>query len=316
MPGAAEIASRVGWKLRPQNTLELESFSIVGGKYASSSRGSRIRLMGYLRVRVPDLADDARMDYAAALRTTLQQQRMRGLFEGLRRASVPFFYTVMMTQKETGNKSNQLQEFDLVVGTWADGKAKDGAELAEAVEHKVNLLSATLSVALPSATISRLVRRDLVEFLKTLLLPGDRPLAQSGPSTAGELLCTFYEMSPAVGQLERIPEFYVPNLAESGADGIVLGSVMSTAGELHEFRLQLEDLKRHVAILGMTGSGKSTTGVSIVRQVAELGLPVMIFDWHNEYGQMVRSVGGKVVAPGVDDFSLNPVEIGPGSDPA
>ncbi len=38
--------------------------------------------------------------------------------------------------------------------------------------------------------------------------------------------------------------------------------------------------------------------------------------WHNEYGATARAVGGKVVAPGKDDFSLNPLEAGPDTDPA
>ncbi len=68
--------------------------------------------------------------------------------------------------------------------------------------------------------------------------------------------------------------------AGSGRQGILLGTVKSRGGEFHEMRLQLEDLKRHSVILGMTGSGKSTSAETIVRQVAEMGLPVMIMDWH------------------------------------
>ena len=300
--------------IRPQDSLELEKFGVVDGKCVSSSHGSRIRMIAYLRVRVPDLEEDPRMDYAAALRTALQQQRMRGLFEGLRRASVPFSYLVLMNQKETEREGKPLFEFDLVVGTWVDGKAKDCKVLEDEVEHKVNVLSATLSVALPAATITRLLRNDLVNYLKTLFLPGERPLMQAGPTAVGGVLCSFDEVNPAVGQLEQSPEFYVPNELESGKDGIVMGSIVSAGKELHDFRLQADDLRRHVVILGMTGSGKSTTGVSIVRQLAELGLPAMVFDWHNEYGQTVRDAGGKVIAPGMDEFSLNPMEASPGVD--
>jgi Helicase HerA, central domain len=255
------------------------------------------------------------MDYAAALRIAIQQQRMRGLFEGLRRASVPFSYLVLMNQKEKESGEKPLFEYDLVVGTWVDGSGKDSAVLCEEVEHKLNILSATLSVALPTATITRLLRSDLVNYLKTLFLPGERPLKQAGPPEVGGVLCSFEEINPAVGQLEQPPGFYVPNEVESGKDGIVIGSILSAGNELHDFRLQAEDLRRHVVILGMTGSGKSTTGVSIVRQLAELGLPTMVFDWHNEYGQTVRDAEGKVIAPGRDEFSLNPMEVSGGVDP-
>ncbi|HKT21544.1 MAG TPA: hypothetical protein VJR06_02830 [Nitrososphaerales archaeon] len=38
--------------------------------------------------------------------------------------------------------------------------------------------------------------------------------------------------------------------------------------------------------------------------------------WHNEYASAVTQSGGKVVAPGKDDFTLNPLEVGAGVDPA
>ena len=129
-------------------------------------------------------------------------------------------------------------------------------------------------------------------------------------------LCAFDNMWPVAEKLEQAPEFYVPNVAEAGTDGFLLGAVRSGGREFHDFRLQREDLKRHVSVLGMTGSGKSTTTASMVRQVAESGLPGLVLDWHNEYAKVVTGAGGKVVAPGRDDFAVNPLEAEPGSDPA
>jgi DNA helicase HerA-like ATPase len=40
-----------------------------------------------------------------------------------------------------------------------------------------------------------------------------------------------------------------------------------------------------------------------------------VLDWHNEYGEAIRAAGGKVVAPGRDEFSINPLEVAPGADP-
>ncbi|HKT22284.1 MAG TPA: ATP-binding protein, partial [Nitrososphaerales archaeon] len=111
-------------------------------------------------------------------------------------------------------------------------------------------------------------------------------------------------------------EFYIPNAGESGQEGILLGAVRSAGREYHDFRLQLEDLKRHVSVLGMTGSGKSTTAGLIVRQVAEAGLPTLVLDWHSEFRETIAAAGGKVVAPGKDDFAVNPLEVGLGVDAA
>ncbi|MDG6920500.1 MAG: ATP-binding protein [Nitrososphaerota archaeon] len=311
---ARELASQVAWKLRPQAGLGIEEMRVADGKYVSSADGTKVRNIALFRVGVPDVAEDQRVDYSAALKTTLQQQRMKGLFEGLRRAGLPFVYVMLMNESEAGGEAPPVLEFDLVVGTWVDGKKKE--DQTQAIEQRASILSAAVSVALPTANVERLVRKDLVEFMKSMLLPGGRALPQSGSPSATGALCTFDEMSPLSASLERTPDFYIPNAAESGQDGLLLGSLKSGGREYHELRLQMDDLRRHVSILGMTGSGKSTTAAAIVKQAAEAGLPVMILDWHNEFGATARSVGGKVVAPGKDDFSLNPLEGGPDTDPA
>jgi len=308
-----ELASQAAWRVWPQAGIGLEDIRLVNGKCVAASDGSKVRLTALFRVGVPDLAEEAKMDYSAALRTTLQQQRMRGLFEGLRRAAVPFVYVMMMNEAASQDAEPSVLEFDLVVGTWVDVKKKEDG--IASLEQRAGILSATLSVALPTATVARLVRGELSEFMRTSLLPGRRPLPQSASPAVTGALCTFDEMSPIAASLEQAPEYFVPNATEAGVDGILLGALRSSGREYHDVRLQLDDLRRHVSVLGMTGSGKSTTAATIVRQAAESGLPVLVLDWHNEYGTVVAGCGGKVVAPGKDDFSINPLEVGPASDP-
>ncbi len=300
--------------MRPQAGIGLDDLRISDGKYLVASNGSKHRSMAFFRVGVPDVPEDGRVDYSAALRTTLHQQRMRGLFEGLRRAGVPFIYALLMCPSAEVGKEDPILEFDVAIGTWVDGGRKE--DVSAALEQRASILSATLSVALPSAKVVRLSRGELSGFVKSAILPGGRKLPQSGSPAVTSALCTFDEMSPLAVSMERAPDFYVPNAAESGDEGMLIGAVKSAGREFHDFRLQLEDLRRHVSILGMTGSGKSTTATALVKQVAEAGLPTMILDWHNEYAEVVLEVGGKVVAPGMDDFSINPLEVGPGADPA
>jgi DNA helicase HerA-like ATPase len=313
MPSAREIVSKASWLLWPHSGIGLDDMRIVDGKYVAVSDGSRVRCTVLYRVRVPDLAEDARGDYSAALRTTLQQQRMRGLFEGLRRAAVPFVYLLLMNESAAGDKENPVLEFDIVIGTWVDARRKD--DPTGELEQRASILSATLSVALPTATVVRLVRRELSDFMKFALLPVERTLPQEASADVVGALCTFDEMSPIAVSLAQAPEYYVPNAIESGSEGVLLGAVESGGREYHDLRLQTEDLKRHACVLGMTGSGKSTTTGAIVRQVAESGLPTLVLDWHNEYAPVVSAAGGKVLAPGLDEFSVNPLEVGPKSDP-
>jgi hypothetical protein len=312
MRSARELVSQAAWRVLPRARIGVEDMRVAEGKYIVSSDGSKSRNMALFRVGIPDLEDDPKVDYSAALKTALQQQRMRGLFEGLRRASVPFIYMMLMSETEETDELPPVLEFDLVVGTWVDTKKKE--EGGPALEQRASILSATLSVALPTAKVVRLSRRELSDFMKSALLPGGRVLPQNGTSAAAGSLCSFDDMSPVAKRLEQAPEFYVPNASESGTGGFLLGAVRSGGRELHDFRLQEDDLRRHLSVLGMTGSGKTTTTSSIVSQAAESGLPVLVLDWHNEYGRIVSGAGGKVVAPGKDDFALNPLEVVPGGD--
>lgn len=310
MKGEGEgIVSRLMWKARPTETLKLESVRILETKYLSFVNGSRQRVLALMRVRLTDGQEDQqKLDYASTIRVTLHQQRMKGLFDGLHRAAVPFLYVSMMTPRSADEGERELFEFDLVVGTWVDAGKNGLAESLHVLEERASVLAATLTVALPSAAVRRLCRNELRDFVKTLFLPTDPVLPQQGGASLVSTLGSFDERSPAVGSEPSSPQFYVPNSAESGRTGILLGAIKSAGGEFHDFRLQMDDLKRHVVVLGMTGSGKSTTASSIFRQVAETGLPALVLDWHNEYGEVVSRVGGQVISPGQSDFAINPVD--------
>ena len=305
---------KLAWKLRPSEPLQLDSLEVVDGRYVAVSSGSRRRLWAFVRVRLPEPQDDPRADYASAMRLSVQQQRVKGLFEGLHKSSIPFLYISMMTQSQS-SEDKELFEFDLAVGTWADGNWKKQEEAEQTLEQRASVVAATLTVALPSAVVSRLLRGDLLGFAKNLYLPAHAALGQTAdPSTIASLV-SFEPHSPQAGSVPATPSFYVPNAAESGKSGVLLGTVKSGGGAFHDLYLQLDDLKRHVAILGMTGSGKSTTGAAIVRQVVSLGLPVLVLDWHNEYGRVITESGGLVISPGKGEFTTNPLEAGESSDP-
>jgi Helicase HerA, central domain len=278
-------------------------------------RGERARLLSLLRVGLGETDDDSKLDYSTAVRITLQQQRMKGLFDGLHRSKIPFLYLVLVKPGDQGDEDNQVFEFDLIVGTWLDVKSKDAQESMATLEHNAGVLAAALAVGVPNSAVRRLTRNELREFAQNLLQPTDPKLTQTADSSTISRLESFESRSPMVGSAGTSPEFYVPNAAESGTSGILMGKVRTRSGTFHDFRLQLDDLKRHTTIIGMTGAGKSTSASVLVRQVAGMGLPVMVLDWHNEHEELVRSVGGKVLAPGKDQFTINPLDMGPSTDP-
>ena len=317
--GAGNLFSRFKWKLTSSVPIKVDSISVVDGRYLTTARSNNLRLFSLLRVHLSDSTEESKLDYSAAVRITLQHQRMKGLLDGLHRAKIPFLYTMMVKpSNQDEEEENQVFEFDLVVGTWMDARGKDLQEARTLCEQNAATLAATLSVGLPNSSVRRLTRNELVGFAQALLLPAEPRLRQVADSATLSTLESFEGHGPAVASMSVSPDFYIPNAKESGerGEGIVLGRVKSRSGSSHEFRLQLEDLRRHVTLMGMTGSGKSTTAGVIVRQVAAMGLPVMILDWHNEHADLVKSVGGKVLSPGKDDFAINPMDMGPATEPA
>jgi len=309
------VFSRMKWKLRSALPIKVDSIGIVEGRYLAMFRGDRARLFSLLRVGLAETTDDSRLDYSTAVRITLQQQRMKGLFDGLHRSKIPFLYLILVKPGDQGDDENQVFEFDLIVGTWLDVKAKEAEVSMPALEQNASVLAATLAVGVPNSAVRRLTRNELRDFAQNLLQPTEPKLTQVADASTISRLESFDRRSPMVQSSSSAPDFYVPNAAESGTTGILLGKVRTRSGSSHDFRLQLDDLKRHTTIIGMTGAGKSTSASVVVRQVAGMGLPVMVLDWHNEHGDLMRSIGGTVLAPGRDQFTVNPLDMTLATDP-
>jgi DNA helicase HerA-like ATPase len=321
--GGAGIFSRMKWKVRGAAPLKIDSIGIFEGRYLAISRGDSSRLLSLLRVGLAETVDDSKLDYTTAVRITLQQQRMKGLFDGLHRSQIPFLYLILVKpSSQVEDDGNQVFEFDLVVGTWLDVKGKQQQDAMSTLEQNTGVLAATMAVGVPNSAVRRLTRNELKDFAETLLQPREPKLTQVADASTISRLESFDGRNPTVAGVHPAPDFYVPNASESGltngsgsGGAISLGKVKTRTGSAHDFRLQLDDLKRHAAVLGMTGSGKSTTAAVIVRQVAGMGLPVMILDWHNEHADTVRSIGGQVLSPGRDRFTINPLDMSSVTDP-
>jgi hypothetical protein len=309
------IISNMKWKVRSALPLKIDSIGIMEGRYLAISKGDSSRLMSLLRVGLAETMDDSKLDYSTAVKITLQQQRMKGLFDGLHRSKIPFLYLILVKPAEQGGDENQVFEFDLVVGTWMDVKAKKAAESMATLEQNTGVLAATLAVGVPNSDVRRLTRNELKDFGQNLLQPTEQKLRQVADSSIISRLESFDSRNPSVQSGQSAPDFYVPNAMESGTGGILLGKVRTRVGTSHDFRLQLDDLRRHTAILGMTGAGKSTSASVIVRQVAGMGLPLMILDWHNEHADLIRTIGGQVFSPGKDQFTINPLDMTSSTDP-
>jgi DNA helicase HerA-like ATPase len=79
----------------------------------------------------------------------------------------------------------------------------------------------------------------------------------------------------------------VPVENNPGLEYIVIGRVLAIP-QLPA-KLAKNDLFRHLLIAGSTGSGKSHTASKISERVArEFKIPVIVFDWHGEYADLLR----------------------------
>ena len=72
---------------------------------------------------------------------------------------------------------------------------------------------------------------------------------------------------------------FANNPAEFAGDSITLGRVVDTGViQNNEYKIDPHALVRHALVTGSTGSGKSTTCKTIIREVSERGMPVLIIE--------------------------------------
>lgn len=64
-----------------------------------------------------------------------------------------------------------------------------------------------------------------------------------------------------------------------------------------EFHLPMRSFAMHTCLFGTTNSGKSTTVKRLVSELASRNIPVMVVDWHSEYKDIIKELGGTILVP-------------------
>lgn len=122
--------------------------------------------------------------------------------------------------------------------------------------------------------------------------------------------------APKVKFLKAKPAEPPPNLPQQG---IILGRNIFRGQEV-PIRMSDEDRRRHLYIIGQTGTGKSTLMKALLRQDVENGKGVCLIDPHGEFAEFVLSIVPKERAEDVIYFDpgslerpmgLNMLEIDP-----
>lgn len=68
-------------------------------------------------------------------------------------------------------------------------------------------------------------------------------------------------------------------------NGVILGEQLYKGEFCGKFVLPIGSLFKHSIIVGVTGSGKSTTNKQILKELSKLGFHFLLFDFHDEYDQ-------------------------------
>ncbi|PSN86794.1 hypothetical protein B9Q02_01130 [Candidatus Marsarchaeota G1 archaeon BE_D] len=110
--------------------------------------------------------------------------------------------------------------------------------------------------------------------------------------------------------LTKLDDFPRLDLNPSQSGQIKIGKTLT--GE--EVSLALEDFFKHFAVLGETGSGKSTFVSKIVKNWSELDQHYLIFDWHGEYMKLLNDNSALLVTP-EQDFGFDIFEYPTTADP-
>jgi hypothetical protein len=95
-------------------------------------------------------------------------------------------------------------------------------------------------------------------------------------------------------------------ISNKSDENILLGKI-SDNGPL--FYISKSDLINHIGIFGLSGFGKTTTCMRILKELSNKKYKIIIFDWHGEYENFIESINGISIELGKDDYGLNPLMI-------
>lgn len=158
------------------------------------------------------------------------------------------------------------------------------------------------------------VEQFTTPLLKTLLLETDAKEAEEIEGSISDIL----DMKLATQNLLSVKlKFHVPTKVEATGD-YTLGRILKGDKTLHEFGIVDEELSRHLFITGITGSGKTTTVLTLLYHCFLKGKSAIIFDWKADYINLLKPLKSVnksltdrfwIFSVGKDGFKFNPLRL-------
>lgn len=161
-------------------------------------------------------------------------------------------------------------------------------------------------------TLRRKTRRGFLMSAKEIATIW-HPLTASGDTVSRAVRPTFVEVEPPI----------LLTTKKGKPSSTVLGRTVFRR-QRNQFGIMMDDLRRHLMVIGKTGCGKSTFLLSVVRQQIEHGRGTILFDPHGQLADEVLNVVPKhrtndvVVFDASDNVApvrFNPMVGPPGTDP-
>ena len=81
---------------------------------------------------------------------------------------------------------------------------------------------------------------------------------------------------------------FPPPNPEKTKGEIKIGKVTYNNNQLQDFSIKKQDLIRHMAIFGKTGSGKTNVAFNIIKELMEQGIPFVAFDWKRNLRDLLK----------------------------
>jgi len=204
----------------------------------------------------------------------IQYKGFINLINTLKRSKIPF-YLVYSSIDKTNN-------FFLLT------KANN----VEKLRKNLIIIESILKAIYPSYDLHPLTGKDIKNIYnwKEVSSNGDTP--------------PLFIIAPDIRQTHKPRNiFKLPIIHQNGENGIKIGKLIDT-DEL--YKIDIQDLKRHLTCLGSTGMGKTTTVASILNQIPK-NINYLVIDFHNEYGKILNNYD-MIIRPGKDDIALNPLK--------
>jgi len=115
---------------------------------------------------------------------------------------------------------------------------------------------------------------------------------------------TYHEVESILKIISSIIK--LKKISSKSGENILLGRI-SDNGPL--FYISKSDLINHIGIFGLSGYGKTTTCMRILKELSNQEYKIIIFDWHGEYDNFIKSINGISIELGKDDYGVNPLMI-------